>query len=356
MRGPASSSACALGALLLAGCLPAWWIARSAFLAVWLATWFYCLGIVLGGLANVWIHTLTGGAWGEAIRAPLLQLGRMLPWLSVLFLPVLVGVSDLYPWAVDPIALAGEVEAPGFKSVWLQPEYFALRAMALLVLWNLLAWASRQPGLERSRGFAAAALVLYGFSISVAAVDWIMSLMPLWYSSSFGLLVAMGQILAGMAFAAIFAATAALEAQVRRDIGNFLLAYVMTWAYLAFTQFLVIWSENLPHEIAWYVVRRDGGWLVLGVILAMVQFAAPLLLLLFRAVKDSPRRLAWTASGLLAAHLLDVWWLVLPSVPQMEGWQLTWLLPLSAAGLLALGYGLFPLTGGHREMRSAHHG
>jgi hypothetical protein len=342
--------------LLLAACLPAWWIARSAFLAVWLSTWFYCLGIVLGGLANVWIHTLTGGAWGEAIRAPLLGLGRMLPWLSMLWLPVLVGLPDLYPWAADPIALAGQVAVPGFKSAWLQPHYFALRAVALLVLWNVLAWASRQPALDRSRGLAAAALVLYGFSISVAAVDWIMSLTPLWYSSSFGLLVAMGQILAGMAFAAIFAAKGVRDAQVRRDIGNLLLAYVMTWAYLAFTQFLVIWSENLPHEIAWYVMRREGGWLVLGAIVALMQFAVPVLLLLFRAVKDSARGLAWTACGLLAAHLLDVWWLVLPSVPQVEGWQMAWLLPLSAAGIAALGYGLWPLTKGRREARVAHHG
>lgn len=344
------------GALLIL-CLPAWWLARSAFLATWLAAWCFCLGVVLGGLANVWVHNLTGGAWGEAIRRPLLDLGRFLPWLALFFVPVLAGLADLYPWAAEARSWAGELSAPHFKNAWLQPGFFTVRAVALLSLWNVLAWYSRRPAWERSRGFAAVALVLYGGSIGVAAADWIMSLMPLWYSSSFGLVVGMGQILAGMAFAALVACRrpGAAETGARRDIGTFLFTYVLTWAYLAFTQFLIIWSENLPHEIVWYVARKEAGWLALGVAVALFQFAIPLVLLLFRAVKDSARWLGYVAAGLLAAHLLNLWWLILPSVARpFASWQLLWLLPLSALGLTAVCYRLIPEAESQpRELRHA---
>ncbi|HJW25193.1 MAG TPA: hypothetical protein VJ576_09870 [Rhodocyclaceae bacterium] len=351
MKAPAILSRRAsglVGAGLLLLCLPAWWIDRTALLAAWLVALLFCLDVALGGLANVWVHNLTGGAWGEAIRVPLLTLGRALPALAVLFLPVLAGLPDLYPWAAGGNDWSAELSAPAFKDAWLTPGAFALRAVVVLLLWNALAWASRRPAWGRARGFAAGALIVYGLSLGLAAVDWLMSLTPLWYSSIFGLAVGVGQVLAGLAFAAVAACRReeAVDASTRRDLGNLLLAYVLTWGYLAFSQFLIIWSENLPHEISWYVMRRDGGWLALGIAVAVLQFALPLLALLFRAVKDSPRRLGWLAGGLLAAHFLDVCWLVLPSVGRaLVPWHLLWLLPLTALGLPALCYGLLPPTG-----------
>lgn len=343
-----------LGAGLLLLALPAWWIDRTAFLAAWLVAWFFCIDVVLGGLANVWVHNLTGGAWGEAIRVPLVALGRGLPLLAVLFLPVLAGLPALYPWAASAPDWSAGLSAPDFKHAWLSPGAFVLRAVAVLLLWNGLAWASRRPASGRSRGFAAGALIAYGLSLGVAAVDWLMSLTPLWYSSIFGLAVGVGQVVAGLAFATLAACRRgeAVDTRTRRDLGNLLLAYVLTWGYLAFSQFLIIWSENLPHEISWYVLRRDHGWLVLGTAVAVLQFAVPLLALLFRAVKDSPRRLGWLAGGLLAAHFLDVCWLVLPSVTgAFVPWHLLWLLPLAALGLPALCYGLLPAES--REVRHA---
>lgn len=349
MRPPPPSRARigAFGALLLALCLPAWQLDRVAFLAAWLSAWLFCLGLVLGGLANVWVHNLTSGAWGESIRRPLLETGRLLPWLALFFLPVLAGLADFYPWAGGQgmERWAGELSAPDFKRAWLQPGPFALRAVGILLLWNLLAWLGRRPAWERSGPFAATALILYGLSLAVAAVDWIMSLMPFWYSSIFGLEVGVGQVLAGLALGVLRACRepGGADAQARRDLGNLLFAYVLTWAYTAFAQWLVIWSENLPHEIAWYVVRREQPWLALALALALIQFAAPLLLLLFRAVKDSPVRLGWVAALLLAAHLLEVWWLVLPSVAaRLDGRYLLWLLPLTTLGLPAVCYALLP--------------
>ncbi|HEX7636314.1 MAG TPA: hypothetical protein VF427_13690 [Noviherbaspirillum sp.] len=314
----------------------AWRSGRAAFPAAWLAAWWFCAGLIMGGLANVWIHNLTGGKWGEAIRTPLLDLSRCMWLWALLFLPLLFGMRELYPWAAHaaagPQRWQGELPAAsaGFKSVWLTPWYFVARSLCYLGIWTLLAHLSRRPALVRSPRFSAAALIVYGVTVSLAALDWIMSLMPLWYSSVFGLLAGTGQMLGGMALAVLLATRSRPEppAIVFRDLGNLLLMYVMTWAYLAFTQFLIIWAENLPHEIAWYIPRMHGGWLVVAWLLALFHFFVPLLILLLRNAKEAPRVLGWLAAGLLAFHLLDVWWMVLPSLD--AGWrQWLWTAPLA---------------------------
>lgn len=332
--------------LLAAACIAAWWFARSAFLAAYLAAWWFCNGLVMGGLANVWVHNLTGGRWGEAIRAPVLDLSRGMWPLSVLFLPLLFGMNDLYPWAAQSASGAqrwtGELalNSAHFKSAWLTPWFFALRSICYLSIWTLLAHLSRRPALLRSARFSAGALIIYGVTVSLAAVDWIMSLMPLWYSSVFGLLAGTGQMLSGMAFAVVLVARNARQDQqdrqgrqvqpiVFRDLGNLLLMYVMTWAYLAFTQFLIIWAENLPHEIVWYIARMHGGWLIVAWLLAVFHFFVPLLILLFRNAKEAPFKLGLLAAGLLVFHLLDVWWMILPSLT-VHWAQWLWTVPVAS--------------------------
>jgi hypothetical protein len=319
----------------LALCVAAWWFYPAALLAAYLAAWWFWTGIVLGGLANVWMHNLTGGAWGEAIRAPLLDLGRTMWIAALLFLPVLAGMANLYPWAAHAsegtARWAGELSRPAFKSLWLMPWFFIARSVAYLAVWTSLAELSRRPALQRSKSFSAVALIGYGISVSLAAIDWIMSLMPLWYSSEFGLVAGIGQMLAGMAFAVVWIAFTGQRPapSVFRDLGNLLMMYVMTWAYLAFVQFLIIWAENLPNEIAWYLPRVHSGWRIIGWLLILFQFFAPLLLLLFRPIKDRPAWLGALAAGLLAVHLLDVWWMILPSIPANPiNWL--WAAPLTA--------------------------
>jgi hypothetical protein len=337
-------SASVLSTMVLAlACGAAWWFSRTAFLAAYLAAWWFCLGLLMGGLANVWVHNLTGGAWGEAIRPPLLGMSRGMWLLALLFLPVLLGMHDLYSWTAQANAgaqrWANELQArhAGFKSAWLTPWFFVLRSIGYLGAWWLLAHLSRRPRLERSPRFACVALIVYGLTVSLAAVDWIMSLMPLWYSSVFGLMAGTGQMLSGMALAVAWAARRRdpPPAIVFRDLGNLLLMYVMTWAYLAFTQFLIIWAENLPHEIVWYIARAQGGWLLVAWLLALFHFFVPLLILLFRHMKEAPAMIGWLATGLLAFHLLDAWWLVLPSLT--VGWkQWLWAVPLATVSLGAV--------------------
>lgn len=319
--------------LAAAGAVLAWlgWrFDARGLLAAWLAAWWFLAGILLGGLANVWLHQLTGGAWGEAIRAPLLRAARWLPPVCLLFLPLLAGLQQLYPWTGPH---GGGRPEQAFRDWWLSPGFFTVRSLAYLLLWSALAWIETRAT-RRSALRAAFCLLAWGFSSGLAAVDWIMSLQPHWYSSVFGWLLGAGQMLGGMALALLLVDREALRDRLP-DFGNLLLMYVMLWGYLSYTQFLIIWAADLPHEIAWYLRRSEPHWLALAWILVVFHLAAPLCILLARRAKRAPRLLGALAGGLLLAHLADCWWLVLPSVERLEPRSL-WLAPAVAAVLLGV--------------------
>lgn len=305
----------------------------SELLRSYLFAWLFLLGISLGSLANLMVHSLTGGRWGEPVRPAWIGAARLLPLVAVLFLPILAGVGKVYPWAADP-------------GRYLNVPFWIARSIAWLAIWALLAAAflradraSVDPangGSPGARRVAAMGLIVYALTVSLAAVDWIASLTPTWYSSSFGLVVGTGQMLAGAAFgiamAAFFARPAADEPTRLRfhDLGNLLLMYVLTWAYLAYTQFLIIWSENLPREIHWYVPRVQTGWAWLGIFLIAFHFFLPLLILLSRSAKRAPCVLGAIAAGLLAAHLAEAFWLVVPTF-RTAGFSIGWTDPAAIA-------------------------
>jgi hypothetical protein len=335
------SRATVFGAVaLLVAALLGWLADPRALLASYLAAWWFVSGTLMGGLANVWLHDLTGGDWGLAIRGPLLRAARWLPLACLLFLPVLLGMHLLYPWAGgDGLARwHGEFSAPGFKNRWLAPGFFILRSVGYLVVWSVLAWLAVRPGARHSRGGAAVSLLVYTFSTGLASVDWIMSLQPAWYSSVFGWLAANGQMLSGLALAILLIDRHAAR-KVLPDLGNLLLMYVMSWAYLAYVQFLIIWAENLPHEISWYVRRSAMPWKAVAWLLVTFHAAGPLLILLSRHAKRAPGWLGTLAGALMVAHLVDCWWLVLPSLDGLS-WHAAWLAPLVGAGLCAAAWGL----------------
>lgn len=333
------------GLVLLAACLPAAWLDLRLFLACWLAAWWWCVGLVLGVHANGWIRSLSGGTWGDPFLALAPALRRRLPWLLLALLPVAAGVHRLYPWAGE----RGWIDAlprPAFTRAWLSQPFFLVR-LALYAL--LVAWITRGAALRGKAG-AAGALLVYALAGSLAAVDLLMSLAQGWYSTAFGLVVLSAQALSGSALVAFVAPRAGVQAPWR-DLGNLLLMWVMTWAYLAFMQFLVIWAENLPREVAWYVPRVAGSWRAAGLALVLLQLALPFLALLFRSVKDAPHRLQRVAALLLASTALDAAWTVVPSVSPRSLHAL-WVLPLmfAAAALLMLsGLAPVPIAQGGRH-------
>jgi hypothetical protein len=317
--------------VLAVAAVAGWRLDARALLASYLAAWWFVTGALLGGLANVWLHQLTGGAWGETIRGPLLRAARWLPLACLLFLPVLLGAPLLYPWEGGA---GGEPDA-AFRRAWLSPVFFTARSIGYLVLWSVLAWVETRAR-SRSPARAAACLLAYGFSVGLAAVDWIMSLQPEWYSSVFGWVAGTGQMLSGMALALLLIDRPASRARLP-DLGNLLMMYVLTWGYLAYVQFLIIWAADLPHEIGWYLRRGSPGWQAVAWALVVVHLAGPLCILLSRRAKRAPAIMGALAAGLLAAHLLDCWWLVVPSLRGLSrNWL--WLAPVVAAVFAALAW------------------
>ena len=306
-------------------------------LATWLAVWWWCLGLVLGCFTNAWMSRLTGGAWSEPLQATALLLRRAMPWLMLALVPIALGHRWLYPWADPSGAWLQDYARPGFVRAWLSPPLWIARLVLYAIAWL---WLTRAASLA-SKGSAAASLVLHTLLTSLASVDLLMSLVPRWFSTAFGLVVLSAQALSGAAIAVLLAPAqptrGASDVPLSRDLGNLMLMWVMGWAYLAFMQFLIIWAENLPAEIAWYVPRLQTGWVDVGLALVFVQLVLPFLALLFRSVKDRPQRLRRIALLLLAATALDAAWLVLPSVDPhaLQAW---WLVPIGfvlAALLLA---------------------
>jgi hypothetical protein len=329
------AGAALLAAVLASGAV----VSPRVMLACWLAAWWCALGLVMGACVTLWIHALTGGRWGEVLRpaAALIVRRRML--LLPLFIPIAIGLRVLYPWATPEGHAFDGLDLPRFARAWLDVPAFAARAVVYGIAWYWLAGSALQPAITRAQ--AARGLVLHGLLGSLAAVDMLMSLVPGWRSTGFPLLVLVSQALGGTSaliawtafrMPARLAEDAAPRVPLARDMGNLLLMFALVWGYLGFMQFLIIWAENLPPEIAWFVPRLQTGWYAVGVVLVAAQLALPTTAMLFRGIKDRPGRLGAVALLSLAAHALDSVWLIVPSVDAhaLATW---WLAPSCMAGM-----------------------
>ncbi len=320
LLGAACAVLCAIGAVF----------DLTQFLRSYLIAFTFWLGIPLGCLAVWMIHHLTGGAWGLALR-PLLQAGsQTLVLFVLLFVPIALGVEHIYPWAesgaADDPELRHKIES------YLNVPFFLIRSAIYLAVWVAVmllvnywnaAWErTGDPKLaRRAQVFSGPGLALSGLALTFASIDWIMSLEPHWYSTIFGMLIGTEQVLAGFAFAVFILtrltvhepAAAQVGADVWNDLGNLLLAFVMLWTYMSFSQLLLIWSGNLPEEITWYLHRSQGGWQLVAVLLAVFYFAVPFLCLLGRGVKRTPLRLGNLALVLLVMSGVHQFWLIAPA-------------------------------------------
>jgi hypothetical protein len=300
------------------------------FFRAYLSAYIFWIGIPVGALALLMLHHLVGGRWGFMIQRVLEATIQTLPLMALLFIPLLFGLSDLYPWARTEVVAADPLLQQ--KAAYLNIPFFIARAVTYFAVWIVLGrllvtWSLRQDRTAddaltlRLQRLSGPGLVLYGLTVTFAAIDWMMSLEPKWYSTIFGMIFMVSFGLAALALAIL--ATRFLESQKPlaqvispdrwHDLGNLLLALVMFWAYLQFSQFLLIWSENLAEEIPWYLHRIGGGWEWVALALILFLFALPFILLLSRTTKRSARMLSQVAAAILFMHWLDILWIVAPS-------------------------------------------
>jgi hypothetical protein len=345
IAGVAGLVLCGVGAFLDLG----------QFLQSYLVAYMFWLGIALGSMAITFLYHLVGGAWGFLIRRLMEAAAMTLPLMLVLFVPIAVdvlsGSSQLYAWARPEAANDPIIQT---KAAYLNPPFFVARALVYFVIWIGLAYVLNRWSLEqdhtadpalsnRLRLLGRYGLVLYILTLTFASVDWVMSIEPHWFSSIFGVLFLAGQGLSSMAFAIAAASLLSRReplaqvatVQAFHDLGNLLLAFVMFWAYINLSQYLIIWSGNLPEEVPWYIHRTQGGWVWLIRFVLAFQFAAPLLLLFSRRTKRNTLRLSILAVVVLCVHLVEIFWRIVPSFRQ-AGLTIHWLdivAPIAVGGI-----------------------
>jgi hypothetical protein len=339
------------------------------FFRSYLMSFLLVLGLALGSLGLVMLQHLTAGHWGIIIRRPLESATRTLPLLAVGFLPIAIfGMRYLYSghgddkgWLNAPAS--GEGALSDFQKGYLTHSGYLLRAVVYFVVWLALMFIfnilSKQQDAnptdralrQRFKMLAGPGIILYVFAMSLAAIDWVMSLSPHWASTIYGFLFVAGQLISSMAFmiavVVLLSRTEPLSGILQprhlHDLGKLLLAFVMLWAYFDFSQLLIIWSGNQPEEISFYRTRLYGEWGVVALIVVIFHFFVPFFLLLSQDVKRNAKVLPKIAMWLILMRLVDLFWMTRPEFTSsaMPTW-LDLLLPIALGGLW-LGFFAFNL-------------
>ncbi len=341
----------------------------AGFYSAYLVGWLTCLCVALGLHAVGMLGHISGGDWAVILRRVSEAAGRTLPFFALAAIPLVFGLSELYPWVdpeVDPETGHYVDHLLEHKRAYLNEGGFLLRGAIYFVIWSGLAfilsgWSRRHdetgdPALRHKlKKLSALGLILHVLIGTLASVDWVMSLDPHWFSSLFGLAFVAGQALSAFAFAVVAVLYLSgrqpmssllqgrFATKIFHDYGKLMLAGVMFWAYLMVSQYLIIWSGNLPEEIGWYIERNTHGWKAITVLLTLAHFALPFLLLLSSDLKKKAKLLALVALWVLAMRWLDFYWQVAPSVHH-DGVTFGWLDPVVPIGLGGLWIGLMAST------------
>jgi hypothetical protein len=324
----------------------------NQFYRSYLWSYIFVLSLSVGPLTWLTLQYVTGGAWGVITRRSCEAAARTLPLVAVMFLPIVLGINNLYPWAHANIVAKDPLLQ--HKAPYLNLGFFLIRAAVYFAGWLFLGWwfnrwSAKEDvvGHEAVHGkmsrMAGPGLLFIGFSVTFMAVDWILSVDPKWFSTIFGLLCIVSQCLTAMAFLIalmVFLSSRRPMSQVithrhLHDMGKFMLALVMVWAYFSFSQFLIIWAGNLPEEIPWYIARLNHGWQYVSLALVFGHFALPFALLLSRDLKRNFRLLGSIAIFVLLMRFVDLYWLITPGF-RKDSFGISWLdftVPIGLVGL-----------------------
>lgn len=327
-----------VGIVFLVGLLLCLLFDRKQFFQSYLIGWTFWTGIAVGSLALLMLQHLTGGGWGFVIRRILEAATRTLPVMAILFLPVIVGAHYVYHHWTDQEELAKHPVVQ-FKTPYLNIPFFTVRAVVYFAVWIALAFLLNKWSLAQDRTadnrytknmrvLSGPGMVALIFTVTFASVDWYMSLEPEWFSTIYGFIFVAAWSLSALAFVIAILANLSKEEPMRRivaplhfhDLGKLLLALVMLWSYFAFSQYLIIWSGNLPEEIGWYIVRSHDIWGIVIVVIGLLHFAAPFLFLLSRDLKRNPGKLVMVAMLILVMRMVDLLWMLVPAFREEHRW------------------------------------
>lgn len=326
----------------------------------------YWGGIGMASLLLLMIFHAFGAKWMVVLRRPLEAMATSVALFAVLFIPIILGMKYLYVWVDPPADLGREaLKLLAHKKVYLNQTAFILRTafyfLSLIVIaGRLFSWSTRQDEsgavdlTRRQRRLGTGALPFVALVFTFAGLDWLMSLNPLWFSTIFGVYYFAGSLVSVFSLLAIVTYRARgknlfgdyVSVEHTHNVGKLMLAFTAFWAYIAFSQFMLIWIANLPEEIPFFMVRFKTAWAPLGVILIFGQFFIPFGALLSRSLKRDPRKLAGVALFILLVHFVDIYWLIVPTLsPDSLAFHWTNLTAFLGIGLLAIAFTVWRLRG-----------
>jgi hypothetical protein len=314
----------------------------------WLLGLMLTFGFAVGGLALLMVQYCSGGKWGLLLRRPLEAMSRTLPLVFLYWIVIAFSMKKLYLWTspamVDDGVRRGLISASQleviqhairFKEPMLNPFAFIWVSLLCFAIWGFYTWRLNALGLKRDaetlsatpkwikrlENISGPGIVVYAITMTAAVIYWVMSLDPTWYSSVYGLLFLVGQAYGALAFSIIIVISLSkgepfktiLRQIEQHDLGKFTFAFVMLNIYLAFGQFLIIWSGNLPEEIPWYLDRFQGGWGVIITLDFIFHWLIPFTLLLSRDLKRNKKRLVRVCQWMVFARAFDLFWLIEPN-------------------------------------------
>lgn len=302
---------------------------REQFLRSYLYAFLFWTGMALGCMGILLLHHTVGGKWGMVIRRMCEAGARTLPYMFIFLIPILASLPTLYVWARPEAAHDANLQ---LKTAYLNIPFMIGRAVFYFLVWTFYAyrlsgWSREQDSsgdphlIEKMHRTSAPGLVVFTFVTTFAFVDWIMSLEPHWFSTIYGAMFLVGQVLEAFAFmialVIVLSSRPPLKDYVTKqhlhDLGNMMFAFMVLWAYTSFSQFLITWAGNLPEEIPWYLRRLRGGWGWVALTIVIFHFAAPFVLLLMRGVKRHADRLLKVCILMIAIRIVDVYWIVEPA-------------------------------------------
>lgn len=307
----------------------------------YLTSYLFWISIGLGGLFFTMLHHLVGATWSVVLRRLFENVMNILPMMILLFIPIALGMGHLYRWS-DSEGMAAD-QLLKAKSGYLNTGFFLARALLYFAVWFLLSRSLYKSSLKqdeshdetlrtRFKRISAPGMILFAATITFAAFDWIMSLDAHWYSTIFGAYFFAGCAMSAMAFTTLAAyylrrnQVLAIEITVEHyhDLGKLTFAFTVFWAYMAFSQYFLIWYANIPEETVWYLHRWEGSWKLVSLLIVFGHFAIPFLALITQGAKRNPTALAVICIWLLLMHWIDLYWLVLPNLHK-QGVSFSWM-------------------------------
>ena len=335
----------------------AFFVDHSRAVYNYLIAFTFMISIGVGALFLIALEYIVGADWSVPIRRVVEFFAATIPLLAILVIPLLFNIGELFHWS-HPESIA-EDKILNAKVPYLNISFFIIRVFVLIGLWSLFYFFfvknSKKQDTTRDQKLttinirlSAVFIPIFAFTITISAIDWLMSIEPHWFSTIIGVYFFAGTVIA--ALAAVTLATVLLKENgylhpaMTNDhlysLGALLFAFVNFWGYIAFSQYMLIWYADLPEETFWFMQKWEGSWAIFSIGLIIIKFLVPYIVLVSQPSKMDPKKLKFISVWLLFAHLYDLFWFVMPEMEELSGgYSFSWIdlvFPIAAVGLIIL--------------------